>query len=165
MTKNRRLKSEIRAQQASTGASYLVARRQITDPATTPSAATAEAVGRVTVHPPLTAWTVPKRCRWLANLQEQHGPLIALSISPGDGWWTLDDLAREVAGALHDRPSAERGLWLGMHRRYTITKQEHLKGVAAKLDAAGALPRLTVRSLPDATTCTHVTCRRRRGET
>jgi hypothetical protein len=163
MTKNRRLKTEIRAQQISTGAPYLEARRQITDPAATPPAAIAGAAERVTVQPPLTAWAVPKRCRWLADLQEQHGPLIALRISPGDGWWDLDDLAREVAGALQDRPSAERGFWLG-YGRYTITKREHLSGIAAKLDAAGALPRLTVRAMPNAATCTHASCRRRRGE-
>lgn len=166
MTKNRRLKIEIREQQAGTGAPYLVARRQITDPAATPPPANAgstAAAARVTVQPPLAAWATPKHCRFLAELQEEHGPLMALRISPGDGWWDLDDLAREVVGALQDRPSAERGFWLG-YGKFTITKREHLSGIAAKLDGAGALPRLAVRALPDAANCTHASCRRRRGE-
>jgi hypothetical protein len=32
---------------------------------------------------------------------------------------------------------------------------EHLTGIAAALDAAGALSRLTVRAVPDAAHCKH----------
>lgn len=45
-----------------------------------------------------------------------------------------------------------------------MTKREHLDGIAAVLDAAGALSRLTVRSVPNAAHCEHASCRRRRGE-
>jgi hypothetical protein len=45
-----------------------------------------------------------------------------------------------------------------------VTKREYLDGIAAVLDAADALSRLTVRSVPDAAHCEHASCRRRRGE-
>ena len=64
---------------------------------------------------------------------------------------------------IHDeRPARERGLWIG-HGRYYVTKREHLAGIAAALEAAGALRRLTVRAVPDAARCEHTSCRRRRG--
>ncbi|MBF6340861.1 hypothetical protein IU450_33965 [Nocardia abscessus] len=77
----------------------------------------------------------------------------------------MDDLAREVAGALQDRPTEQRGLWIWIDGgRYVVTKREHLAGIAAALDAAGALSRLTVRAAPDGAHCEHASCRRRRGE-
>jgi hypothetical protein len=162
MTSNRRRKAETRAHQAATGVPYMVARRQITEPtpvATPPVAATA----RVNILPPLAVWTRPHSCQWWAKTSEQHGPLIALTISRGDRWWELDDLARDVAGALQDRPTEERGLWIGFGR-YAVTRREHLDGIVAALAAADALSRLKVRSVPDAARCEHASCRRRRGE-
>lgn len=162
MTSNRRRKTETRAHQAAAGVPYLVARRQLTEQtplAAPPTAATA----RVDILPPLQSWTRPYSCQWWATTSEQHGPLIALTISRGDRWWELDDMAREVAGALQDRPTAERGLWIGFGR-YTVTKREYLNGIVTALDSAGALSRLTVRSVPDAARCEHASCRRRRGE-
>jgi hypothetical protein len=162
MTSDRRRKAETRAHQAATGVPYMVARRQLTEqtPVSTPPVA---ATARVDILPPLQGWTRPRSCQWWAKTSEQHGPLIALRISRGDRWWELDDLAREVAGALQDRPTEERGLWIGFGG-YTVTKREHLDGIVAALDAAGALSRLTVRSVPDAARCEHASCRRRRGE-
>jgi hypothetical protein len=167
MTKDRRRKAAIREQQRSTGCSYLEVRRQDTRlTASPPAADTAiNPVERVNILPPLSNWTRPLYCRWWADLQEQHGPLIALHINQGEGWWELDDLAREVAGALQDQPADERGLWVHMwDLRYTVTKGGHLADIAAKLEEAGALSRLTVRSVPEASSCSHASCRRRRGE-
>jgi hypothetical protein len=154
---------------ASTGENYTTAKRAIKQARShagergSRSASAADGPA-FQVQPPLAAWNRPTQCSFWAQLQEQHGPLIALNISRGSRWWELDDLAREVAGALQDdRPAQERGLWLGAGR-YTVTKQEHLDGIVAALDAEGALPRLTVRSVPDAATCGHPSCRRRRGE-
>jgi len=162
MTSNRRRKAEIRAHKAATGLPYSVARRQIAEPnpvATPPVAGTA----RVDILPPLRSWTRPRSCQWWTRTSEQYGPLIALKISRGDQWWELDDLARKVAGALQDRPTEDRGLWIGF-AGYTVTKREHLEGIVAALNAADALSRLTVRSVPDAARCEHASCRRRRGE-
>jgi hypothetical protein len=167
MTRNRRRKTAIREQQRSTGCSYLVARRQNTRPTVSPPAAAAATspVERVNIRPPLSAWTRPLYCRWWANIEEQHGPLMALSISQGEGWGELDDLARAVAGALQNRPADERGLWIHMSgSRYIVTRRDHLVDIAAKLDQAGALSRLIVRSVPEAASCSHASCRRRRGE-
>ncbi|WP_203756472.1 hypothetical protein [Actinoplanes cyaneus] len=140
-----------------------MARRQLTaSPSTVPTAG-AEPPAEVQILPPLAAWTRPIECRLWAEMTATHGPLIAVTISSGDRWWELDDLAREVAGALQDRPAQERGLWMG-RGRYYVTKREHLAGIAAALDAVDALPRLTVRAVPDADRCEHTSCRRRRGE-
>lgn len=163
MTRNRRRKTAIRAHQAETGSRYMVARRQLAEPTSPASAPVAEPPAGVEILPPLAAWNRPHDCRWWAETTAAHGPLMALTISRGDRWWELDDLAREVAGALQDRPTQERGLWIN-HGRYYVTKREHLPGIAAALDAAGALSRLTVRAVPDAAHCEHANCRRRRGE-
>jgi len=99
MTSNRRRKVEIRTHQAATGVPYSVARRQIIEP--TPGATPPLAVtGRVNVLPPLATWTRANACQWWASMSERHGPLIALTISKGDRWWELDDLATEL-----DRPA------------------------------------------------------------
>jgi len=164
MTSNRRRKAAIRARQAATGVPYMVARRQATGSIPVAATSAGEVAARVDVLPPLPGWTRPHSCQWWAETAKQHGPLIALVISQGDRWWELDDLAREVAGALQERPTEERGLWIGISRGYTVTKREHLDGIAAALDAAGALSRLTVRAVPDAARCEHASCRRRRGE-
>lgn len=140
----------------------MVARRQITE--STPDGPSAGlAAANVEVLPPLLEWTRPRSCQWWAETAERHGPLIALTISRGDQWWKLDDLAREVAGALQEQPAEQRGLWIHIGR-YAVTKREHLDGIAAALEGAGALSRLTVRAAPDATHCGHASCRRRRGE-
>ncbi|MFI5736072.1 hypothetical protein ACIA49_38520 [Kribbella sp. NPDC051587] len=153
MTQNKRRKAAIRARQAETGSPYLVARRQLSErPAV-----------EVEVLPPLTAWTKPHDCSWWAKTAAEHGPLMAVKISSGARWWELDDVAREVAGALQDRPTEERGLWIA-YDRYAVTKREHLPGIAAALAAVDALPRLIVRAAPDAAHCEHASCRRRRGE-
>ncbi|MGH3947502.1 MAG: hypothetical protein ACRDSE_00020 [Pseudonocardiaceae bacterium] len=162
MTSNRRHKAEIRARQAATGVPYMVARRQLTGSIPT-SVSAGKVAARVDVLPPLSDWIRPRSCQWWAETAEKYGPLIALTISRGDGWWELDDRARKVAGALQDRPMEERGLWI-IVGRYTVTKREHLDGIAAALDAAGALSRLTVRAVPDAVRCEHASCRRRRGQ-
>lgn len=164
MTQNRRHKSKIRALQAETGSPYMVARRQLGEHTPPPGpASTGPATDDVELLPPLAAWTRPIDCPWWAKTAAVHGPLMAVAISAGNRWWELDDLAREVAGALQDRPAQERGLWI--HRgRYSVTKLEHLPGIVAALDAAGALPRLTVRAVPNAARCDHASCRRRRGE-
>jgi hypothetical protein len=80
MTSNRRRKAETRAHQAATGVPYMVARRQITEltPVATPPVA---ATARVNILPPLAGWTRPHSCQWWAKTSEQHGPLIALTIS------------------------------------------------------------------------------------
>lgn len=163
MTRNRRRKTAIRARQAETGTPYLVARRQLAEPAPAAPSPAAEPPIGVEVLPPLAAWTRPRDCRWWAETIAAHGPLMAVTISGTDCWWELDDLAREAAGALQDRPAQERGLWVN-RGRYYVTKREHLSGIAAALDAAGALPRLTVRAVPDAAHCEHASCRRRRRE-
>jgi hypothetical protein len=164
MTRNRRHKAAIRERQAATGARYTVARREVASSRPGSAPAAHDPAPQVVIRPPLSAWSRPAQCRFWAQLQEQHGPLIALTISRGNGWWELDDLAREVAGALQDvRPAQARGLWIGAGR-YTVTKREHLAGIVAALDTAGALPRLTVRSVPDAARCGHPSCRRRHGE-
>ncbi|BCY11009.1 hypothetical protein [Actinoplanes sp. L3-i22] len=163
MTRNRRRKTAIRARQAETGTPYLVARRQLAEPASAAPASAIKPPAGVEILPPLASWTRPHDCRWWAETTAAHGPLMAVTISGADRWWELDDLAREVAGAIQDRPAQERGLWTN-HGRYYVTKREHLAGIAAALDAAGALPRLTVRAVPDASRCEHTSCRRRRGE-
>ncbi|PWR07358.1 hypothetical protein DKT69_34905 [Micromonospora sicca] len=153
---------EIRAQQASTGVPYLEAMRQALSPTTAPTPAPVSP--QVELRPPLAAWRRPVYCRYWADLIARHGELIALTISDGDGWWGLDDLARGVAGALQERPAGERGAWIGIGGGYKATKREHLAGIAAALDGADALRRLTVRVLPDPAVCEHPSCRRRRGE-
>jgi hypothetical protein len=164
MTRNRRRKAAIRERQAATNTRYTVARREVANSKAPSVPAAHDPAPQVVIRPPLTAWNRPTQCRLWAQLQEQHGSLIALTISQGNRWWELDDLAREVAGALQDdRPAQARGLWLGAGR-YTVTKRKHLAGIVAALDTAGALSRLTVRSVPDAATCGHPSCRRRRGE-
>ena len=164
MTRNRRRKAAIRERQAATNTRYMAARREIANSKALSAPAADDPASQAVIQPPLAAWNRPTQCPFWARLREQHGPLIALTISRGSGWWELDDLAREVAGALQDdRPAQARGLWLGAGR-YTVTKREHLAGIVAALDAAGALSRLTVRSVPDAATCGHPSCRRRRGE-
>jgi hypothetical protein len=164
MTRNRRSKAAIRERQAATNTRYMVARREVANSEALPVPTADDPVSHVFIGSPLAAWNRPIQCQFWARLQEEHGPLIALTISRGNRWWELDDLAREVAGALQDdRPAQERGLWLGAGQ-YTVTKREHLAGIVAALDAAGELPRLTVRSVPDAATCGHPSCRRRRGE-
>ena len=155
MTKNRRDKIEIRALQAATGLPYMQARRQST--ATLPPSA------KVEILPPFPGWTKPHSCSLWEKTAAKHGPLMAINISMGPNWWELDDLARAVASALQDdRPTEERGLWLHSGR-FVVTKREHLDGIVAALDKAGALSRLTVREIPDAANCTHPSCRRRRG--
>ncbi|HEY0637619.1 MAG TPA: hypothetical protein VGD67_08225 [Pseudonocardiaceae bacterium] len=165
MTKNRRLKNQIRALQKSTGTSYMVARRELAGGVSGSAPTGDDGRPPMALRPPLAVWERPSMCRFWEDLQEGHGPLIALKISlTGGGWWGLDDLAREVAGALQDdRPANQRGLWLGVGR-YNVTKQEHLAGIVAALDGAGAVHRLTVRSMPDGANCTHASCRRRRGQ-
>lgn len=121
------------------------------------------AAPQMEILPPLQAWTHANDCRLWEQTAAQHGPLIAINISSGDGWWDLDDLARDVAGALQDRSPDERGLWVGLGK-YTVTRREHLDGIVAALDGVGSLSRLTVRALPDAANCTHASCRRRRGQ-
>jgi hypothetical protein len=153
MTTDRKRKAGIRSWKARTGARYMVARGAVDDSESPPASTMTERSPQVRVRPPLAVWNRPIECRYWAQLQVQHGPLIALNIRQGAGWWDLDDLAREVAG----------GLWLGAGR-YTVTRREHLAGIVAKLDDAGALSRLTVRSVPDGANCTHASCNRRRGE-
>lgn len=161
MTRNRRRKAAIRTQQAAHGVPYMVARRLNGESTARPSVG--HATAKVEVLPPLSDWTRAKSCQLWADTANHHGPLVALTISRGDQWWKLDDLAREVAGALQDQPDEQRGVWIHVGR-YVVTKQEHLDGIAAVLDAAGALSRLTVRSVPNASHCEHASCRRRRGE-
>lgn len=161
MTRNRRRKASIRIQQAALGVSYMVARRLVTAPTGSPSAG--QVLAKVEVLLPLSDWMRPNSCQWWADTTNQHGPLIALNISRGEQWWTLDDLAREVAGALQEQPDEQHGLWIHVGR-YVVTKREHLDGIAAVLDDVGALSRLTVRSVPDAARCAHASCRRQRGE-
>lgn len=164
MTRNRRHKAAIRERQAATGTRYTVARREVASSRPRSAPAAHDPAPQVVIRAPLSAWNRPAQCRFWAQLQEQHGPLIALTISRGNGWWELDDLAREVADALQDdRPAQARGLWISAGQ-YTVTKREHLAGIVAALNTAGALPRLTVRSVPDAAPCGHPSCRRRRGE-
>ncbi|GAA1378442.1 hypothetical protein [Catellatospora chokoriensis] len=115
------------------------------------------------ILPPLREWAHANDCRLWEQTAAQHGPLIAITISSGDDWWELDDLARDVAGALQDRPPAERGLWV-RHGRFTVIPREHLDGIVAALAGVGSLSRLTVRAVPDAANCTHASCRRRRGQ-
>ncbi|TQJ23782.1 hypothetical protein FBZ33_4098 [Micromonospora sp. A202] len=159
MTRNRRRKVEIRLQRAATGGSYTAARWQVPQP----SEPLPPATDKVAVLPPMASWNRPITCRLWAKLVAEHGPLIAVNISQGDRWWALDDLARSVAGALQEGPPEQRGLWLAFGTFY-VTKAEHLDGIVAKLDGAGALRRLTVRSVPTGQDCDHATCRRRRGE-
>lgn len=164
MTSNRRGKAAIRARQTATGVPYMVARRQVAGsiPVAT---SVGEVAARVDILPPLSDWNRPRSCQFWAETAARNGPLIALTISQGNRWWELDDLARGVAGALQSRPTEERGLWMmGLHSRYIVTKREHLDGIAAALDAAGELSRLTVRAMPDAARCEHTSCQRRRGE-
>lgn len=165
MTRDRRRKAAIRERQAATSTRYMAARREVASSKVPSVPAADDPASQLVIRPPLAAWNRPNHCQLWAQLQEQHGPLIALAISRGSGWWELDDLAREVAGALQDdRPAQARGLWLSGADQYTVTKREHLAGIVAALDAAGALSRLTVRSIPDAAKCGHPSCRRRRGE-
>lgn len=163
MTRNRRRKAAIRAHQAETGSRYLVARRQLAAPAPPASTPVGKAPAGVEVLPPLAGWNRQGDCHWWAETTAAHGPLMALTISRGPRRSELDDLAREVAGALQDRPPQERGLWMSVGR-YFVTKREHLTGIVAALDAAGARSRLTVRAVPDSARCEHSRCRRRRGE-
>jgi hypothetical protein len=102
MTKDRLRKAEIRAQKAITGLSYLATMRQLSDPAASTPAT------QVEVLPPLAAWARPTYCTYWGILTDEHGPLMALTIKRGTGWWDLDDMAREVAGASQDRPAAQR---------------------------------------------------------
>lgn len=141
MTRNRRRKAVIRIRQAALGVSYMVARRLITESTGGPS--TGQATAKLEVLPPLSDWTRPNSCQLWADTAMQHGPQIALTISRGDQWWKLDDLAREVAGALQEQHAEQRGLWIHVGR-YVVTKREHLDGIAAVLDAAGALARCRV---------------------
>jgi hypothetical protein len=156
VTKNRRTKIKARQQQAATGISYVEARRHVDAP--TPAAA-----DKLTVLPPRAEWQRANHCSLWEKLQAEHGPLIALRIHQGPRWWELDDLARAAAGALQNRPPERRGLWLSVSAGYDVTRREYLPGIAANLDRAGALDQLEVREIPDATGCSHATCRRRRG--
>lgn len=153
MTKNRRIKTQFRLQQAVTGTNYLEARRQLVVPA--------PAATEVIIQPPLADWQRANHCSLWEKLQDEHGPLIALRISGQQRWWELDDLARAAAGAQQNRPPERRGLWLSVEARYTVTRREYLAGIAANLDRAAALHRLEVREIPAG--CSHATCRRRRG--
>jgi hypothetical protein len=90
--------------------------RQITEPTTTSAAArttVATSADRVDIRPPLAGWNRPINCRWWASLAEEDGPLIAFSIRQGGRWWELDDLAREVVGALEDRPGPQTSVASG----------------------------------------------------
>jgi hypothetical protein len=156
VTKNRRIKIKARLQQTVTGTSYVEAHRHAAAPA--PPAA-----DKVIVQPSRADWQRANHCSLWEELQGEHGPLIALRLSQGPRWWELDDLARAAAGALQNRPPERRGLWLSVWPRYSVTRREYLPGIAANLDRAGALDRLEVREIPDATRCSHATCRRRRG--
>lgn len=165
MTRNRRRKAAIRAHQAEIGIPYMVARRQLGEPNPPAGTSTDEIPAGVEILPPLNSWTRPRDCRWWVQMAAQHGPLMALTISQGPGWWTLDDVVRDVVGASQDLRTDERDLWTLLDfGPYFVTKREHLPSVAAALDAAGALPRLTVRAVPDAAHCDHASCRRHRGE-
>jgi hypothetical protein len=155
VTRNLRRKNRIKQQQTIAGVRYLEASRQIAAPTT-------GAENHVVVRPALTDWLRPKQCPFWEQLQSEHGELIALRIGSGPDWWDLDDRARAVAGALQSRPPHKRGLWLGMNR-HTVTRRTYLAGIVAQLDQAGALDRLEVREVPDASACKHATCRRRRG--
>lgn len=156
MTKNRRTKTKILQHQAATGISYVEARRHVATPAP-------DAADQVVVLPPRADWQRAKDCFLWEKLQREHGPLIGLRITQGPRWWELDDLARAAAGALQNRPPEQRGLWLGVWPRYSVTRREYLPGIAANLARAEALDRLEVREIPTATECGHATCRRRRG--
>jgi hypothetical protein len=155
VTRNLRRKNKIKQQQTIAGVRYLEASRQIAAPTT-------GAENRVAVQPALTDWLRPKQCLFWEQLQAEHGELIALRIGSGPDWWDLDDRARAVAGALQSRPPHKRGLWLGLHR-HTLTRRTYLAGIVEQLDQAGALDRLEVREVPDASACHHATCWRRRG--
>ncbi|MFF0366381.1 hypothetical protein [Micromonospora sp. NPDC005087] len=65
MTRNRRRKMEIRAQQASTGVPYLEAMRQTLSPTT--AATPAPVSPQVELRPPLAAWRRPVYCRYWAD--------------------------------------------------------------------------------------------------
>lgn len=165
MTRNRRRKAVIRAHQAETGTPYMVACRQLGEPAPPATAVIDEIPAGVEILPPLKSWTRPRDCRWWAQMAAQHGPLMALTISQGPGWWTLDDVVRDAVGASQDLRADERELWIALDfGPYVVTKRKHLTSVAVALEAAGALPRLTVRAVPDAVHCAHASCRRRRGD-
>lgn len=155
MTRNLRRKNKIKQQQTIAGVRYLEASRQI-------AASTVGAENRVVVGPALAHWLRPKQCLFWERLQAEHGEIIALRIGSGPDWWDLDDRARAVAGALQSRPPYKRGLWLGLHR-HTVTRRTYLAGIVEQLDQAGALDRLEVREVPDASACNHISCRRRRG--
>jgi hypothetical protein len=156
VTKNRRAKTKIRQHQAATGTRYTEARRHVATPAP-------DAADQVVVLPPRADWRRPKDCSLWEQLQREHGPLIGLRIAEGPRWWELDDLARTAAGALQDRPSEQRGLWLGVWPGYSVTRRQYLPGIAANLARAQALDRLEVREIPTAADCSHASCRRRRG--
>ncbi|WP_280454816.1 hypothetical protein [Nocardia brasiliensis] len=164
MTRHRRRKVAIRTHQAAAAVPYTLARRQLGEPASAKASVDAVPPG-VEVLPPLGNWTRPVQCRWWADTAVEHGPLMAVMISAGAGWWDLDDLVRDVVGAGQSRPADQRDLWINLTgSSYVVTKREHLPGIAEVLAAAGALSRLTVRAVPDAAHCDHPSCRRRRGE-
>lgn len=160
MTSNRRAKTKIRRLQTESDIPYSVARRRLST-----TAADIESPDPTELLPPLKAWTTWSYCNlWTKNTAE-HGPLMAVRVSEGPDWSVLDDIVRAACGALQDRPLEERDLWIAMvPGSYSVTKRDHLPAVLEGMRAAGALSRLTVRSIPDGAHCDHARCRRRRGE-
>lgn len=117
----------------------------------------------ITVLPPLKSWTRPCVCHSLADLTEQHGPLMCMRIKPGAPRWSqLDDAAREVVGAEHHRPHDERGLWIWYQGAWTLTAKSYLPGIVDRLTTLKGLRHLVVRDAPNAQTCDHDRCKQRR---
>ena len=83
MTRNRRQKAAIRERQAATNTRYMEARREVANSRALSVPTAHEPASQVVVRSPLSAWNRPTQCRFWAQLQEQHGPLIALTISRG----------------------------------------------------------------------------------
>jgi hypothetical protein len=105
-----------RLQQTATGTSYVEAHRQITAPA----AATAE---KVIVQPSRADWQRAKQCASGGTAGRARAADRAAD-QPRPQWSELDDLARAATGALQNRPPEQRGLWLSVWPRCSVTRRE-----------------------------------------
>ncbi|WP_331758435.1 hypothetical protein OG225_40540 (plasmid) [Nocardia sp. NBC_01377] len=159
MTRSRRRKAAIRSRQADTRSPYMVARRQLhtSDPSEV------EVPDSVRILPPLKTWTRSRYCRYWAETRAEHGPLVAVTVSYGAKWFELDDIVRVIVKALPILPADERGLWIPLEDSgYALTRPTYLGEIATTMQELGALPRLTIRALPDPARCDHASCGRRR---
>ena len=111
------------------------------------------------IQPPYAGWTQRAVSCFHHKSQElKHGPLIAVQISKGPNWWTLDDLLREPLGQVQEKTRDRSVYFVGNGGWYSI-QLANLPKVVEYLTQAGVVDRLRVRELTDPAGCSHRRCR------